>query len=128
MSSATNSGPGYSQRPDHRVDLEAGPSRVRVIYNGETIADTASAITVRESGYQPVHYLPAADVREDLLTKSVHKTYCPFKGEASYWTVDLGGKRAENVVWSYEAPYDEVARIKGYMAFYPNRVDQILIN
>jgi uncharacterized protein (DUF427 family) len=128
MSSATNSGPGYRQRPDHSVDLETGSSRVRVIYNGETIADTTSAITVRESGYQPVHYVPAADVRRDLLTKSVHKTYCPFKGEASYWTVDLGGKRAENAVWSYEAPYDEVARIKGYMAFYPNRVDRILID
>jgi uncharacterized protein (DUF427 family) len=58
----------------------------------------------------------------------VHKTYCPFKGEASYWTIDLGGKHAENAVWSYEAPYDEVARIKGYMAFYPNRVDRILID
>lgn len=128
MSSAINSGPGYKQRPDHRVDLETGPSRVRVLYSGETIADTTSAITVRESGYQPVHYVPAADVRQDLLTKTAHKTYCPFKGEASYWTVDLGGKHAENAVWAYEAPYDEVARIKGYMAFYPNRVDRILID
>lgn len=125
MSSAPNPGPGYKQRPDHRVDLETGPSRVQIVYNGETIADTTAAITLRESGYQPVHYVPAADVRQDLLTKTVHKSYCPFKGEASYWSIDVEGKHAENALWGYEAPYDEVARIKGYMAFYPNRVDRI---
>jgi uncharacterized protein (DUF427 family) len=126
--SSSNSGPGYQQRPDHRVDLESGPSRVRVVFNGEVIADSSSAITVKESGYRPVYYVPAADVRQDLLTKTAHKSYCPFKGEASYWSLKLGDQHAENAVWGYEAPYDEVEAIKGHMAFYPNRVDQILVD
>jgi uncharacterized protein (DUF427 family) len=122
-----NPGPGYRKHPEHRVEIGPGPAHVGVIFGGEIIADTKSAIAVKESGYQPVYYVPRDDVRQDLLVKTAHKTYCPFKGEASYWSIQLGGKQAENAVWSYSEPYDEVADLKDYMAFYPNRVDQILV-
>ncbi|WP_245296814.1 MULTISPECIES: DUF427 domain-containing protein [Rhodomicrobium] len=123
-----NSGPGYAKRPDHRVDLEPGPHHVQVIFNGEVIADSMAAVTVNESTYPPVHYVPLADVRQDVLRASDHTSYCPFKGRANYWSLDVGGKRAENAVWAYNEPYDEVAELKGKVAFYPSQVDQILID
>ena len=127
MPNSPNPGPGYKARPEHRVDLVPGPARVRVVLGNEIIAETTSAITLREASYPPVHYIPAADVRHDLLAASPHKTYCPFKGEASYWSIKLDGARVENAVWAYCEPYDEVAPIKGYMAFYPKLVDDIII-
>lgn len=120
-----NSGPGFRNKPDHRVDLEPGPERVRVLLDGETIADTHGALTVNETGYEPVHYIPAADVREDVLVPSTHTSYCPFKGEAHYWSIALGDKTAENAVWAYNEPYDEVMPLKGRFAFYPRLVDII---
>ena len=125
MSDATNSGPDYKQHPAHHVTLEPGPSRVRVLFSGETIADSHSALTLREANYAPVHYIPIADIRADTIEPTPHSTYCPFKGTASYWSIAAGGKRAENAVWAYRQPYDEVADIKDYAAFYPNKVDAI---
>lgn len=125
---SSNPGPGYQQHPAHRVDLEPGPARVRVIFNGEIIADTRSALTVRETNYSPVHYIPSQDVRKEALRPSRHQSYCPFKGQASYWSIEAGGKEAADAVWAYQNPYDEVASLKDYMAFYPNRVDEILID
>jgi uncharacterized protein (DUF427 family) len=118
------SGPGYKRHPRHLVDLEHGPPRVQIIFDGEIIADSSDVITVKESGHAPVYYLSREHVRMDRLIRTDHRTYCPFKGEASYFTLS-SGRTAENAVWSYEQPYDEVAAIKQRLAFYPDKVDAI---
>ena len=95
------------------------------------IADSNAALQVEETGHTPVHYLPKKDVRLDLLRPTDHHTRCPFKGEASYWTIEVpdasGVRRSENAVWGYLAPYDEVARLADYVAFYGSRVDRITV-
>jgi uncharacterized protein (DUF427 family) len=113
----------YHKFPDYRVDLEPEPGRVRVRVGTEVLADSGRALLVKETKHDPVVYLPRDDVRLDLLERTHHTTFCPFKGEASYWTLRLGSQVEENVVWSYEDPFDEVAGLKGYMAFYPGRVE-----
>ena len=123
-----NPAPGFQKRPGHRVDLEAGPARIRVVFAGETVADTDAAITVKESNYASVHYIPLADVKTDVLKPSGHTTYCPFKGTARYWPLEANGERAENAVWAYDMPYDEVAQLQGHVAFYPDRGAQILVD
>jgi uncharacterized protein (DUF427 family) len=95
-----------------------------VTFNGDVIADTTDAIRLREADYPPVYYVPRRDVRMDRLIRTEHHTYCPFKGDASYFTLS-SGRTAENAVWSYEKPYDEVIAIKDHLAFYPDRVDSI---
>jgi uncharacterized protein (DUF427 family) len=120
-----NKAPGFVQRPDHRVDLSREPLRIRVLFNGETIADSRDAVTVRETGCEPVYYLPRADIRMERLEPTRHHSRCPFKGEASYWSVRVGDRTAENAVWSYETPYDEVLGLKGRLAFWKGRVDAI---
>lgn len=124
-----NPAPGYASKPEHRVDLLPETRRVRVTFAGQVIADSTNAVRCEESGHRPVHYLPENDVRLDLMRPTAHKTYCPFKGECSYWTVEIGSggdKRAsENAVWAYRAPYDEAMALAGHYAFYPSRVDAI---
>jgi uncharacterized protein (DUF427 family) len=117
-----NSGPGYKQYPDHRVDLQRGPKRVQVILDGEKIADSRDVITAKETGHDPVYYLPRQNVQMTRLVRTDHHTYCPFKGEASYYSLS-NGRTIENAVWSYENPYDEVQEIKDRLAFYPENVD-----
>jgi uncharacterized protein (DUF427 family) len=123
-----NPAPGYAKKPEHRVDLLPESRRVRVTFAGVVIADTTEAIRCEETGHEPVHYFPEKDVRVDLLHPTEHKTYCPFKGDCSYWTIETegpGGKQAENAVWGYRAPYDEAAAMAGRYAFYETRVDAI---
>lgn len=124
-----NPAPGFASNPEHRVDLAPETRRVRVVFGGVTIADSSAALRVEETGHAPVHYLPEKDVRLDLMHRTDHHTRCPFKGEASYWTIEVpaGGevRRSDNAVWGYPTPYDEVRGIAGYYAFYPNRVDSI---
>jgi uncharacterized protein (DUF427 family) len=120
----SNSGPGYKRHPEHRVEVERANERVKVTFNGDVIADTTDAIRLREADYPPVYYVPRRDVRMDRLIRTEHHTYCPFKGDASYFTLS-SGRTAENAVWSYEKPYDEVIAIKDHLAFYPDRVDSI---
>jgi uncharacterized protein (DUF427 family) len=114
---------GYLSRPDYDVHFEPCPKRVRVLFGGETIADSTHVERLHETRHLPVYYFPRADVRMELLTPTEHESFCPYKGEASYWTVTAGGKTAENAVWSYEAPFPEAAEIKDYLAFYWNRMD-----
>lgn len=118
------SGPGYAKHPGYRIDFEPCAKRVRVVFNGETVADSTAVRLLHETAHIPVYYFPREDVRLDLLTRTDHGSYCPFKGDASYWTLSVGDRQAENAVWSYEAPYVEVAGIKDTMAFYWNRMDQ----
>ncbi|HTT79008.1 MAG TPA: DUF427 domain-containing protein [Stellaceae bacterium] len=120
-----NPAPGYATKPDHRVDLVPEARRVRVSFAGAVIADSTAALRVEETGHGPVHYLPAKDVRLELLQPTEHRTYCPFKGDCSYWTIEAGGRSAENAVWAYRKPYDEAASLADYYAFYQSRVDNI---
>ena len=111
--------------PDHPITLEPNPNRVVVRVAGRVIADTHEALTLREANYPPVWYIPRGDADMTLLVRTDHATYCPYKGECAYFSIPLGGDRATNAVWTYEAPYPAVAAIKDRLAFYPNRVDAI---
>ncbi len=127
-SANTNPAPGLKKYPDHRITLEPLAGMVRVEAFGQTIAEAAQAIVLREAGYQPVIYLPRDDVRFDLLQANSDTTYCPFKGQARYWDIQVGDDRASAAVWGYDNPYNEVAQLAGYVAFYPDRVEKILLN
>ena len=111
--------------PDHPITIEANPSRVVVTVGGKVIADTREALTLREAAYPPVQYIPRRDVDMGALTRSELTTYCPYKGDASYYSIPAGGDRSVNAVWTYETPFDAMAPIKDYVAFYPDRVDEI---
>jgi uncharacterized protein (DUF427 family) len=89
------------------------------------IADSRNALSLKEASYPAVLYIPRADVDMSLLTSTDHSTYCPYKGDCSYYSIPAGGERSKNAIWTYENPYDAVAEIKDHMAFYPDRVDSI---
>jgi uncharacterized protein (DUF427 family) len=111
--------------PDHPIMIGVSPSRVVVKVGGKVIADTRDALTLREASYPPVQYIPRRDVDMAALTRSEHTTYCPYKGDASYYSIPAGADRSINAVWTYETPFDAMAQIKDYVAFYPDRVDEI---
>ena len=111
--------------PDHPITVEHNPARVLVRVAGRVVADTRAALALREASYPPVLYIPRQDVDMTLLAHTDHASYCPYKGECVYYSVPIGGERAVNAVWTYEAPYAAVAGIKDYLAFYPSRVDAI---
>jgi uncharacterized protein (DUF427 family) len=111
--------------PDHPISVNANPSRVVVVLGGKVIADTTNALTLREATYPAVQYIPRRDVDMAALARSEHTTYCPYKGDASYYSIPAGGDRSVNAVWTYETPFEAVAEIKDYLAFYPDRVDGI---
>jgi uncharacterized protein (DUF427 family) len=117
--------------PDHPITIE--PTGVRVVARVGThvIADTTKALTLREAGYPPVHYIPLDDADQMLLAASATRTYCPYKGDASYYSIVLpDGQDAEaqltDAAWSYREPYDFVASITGHIAFYTDRVDVVV--
>ncbi len=111
--------------PDHPITIARNPSRVIVTLGGKVVSDTKDALTLREASYPPVQYIPRKDVDMSLLTRSDHSTYCPYKGDASYFSIPSGGERSVDAIWTYESPYDAVAPIREYLAFYPSRVDAI---
>jgi uncharacterized protein (DUF427 family) len=111
--------------PDHPITIERNPARIVVTVGGKVIADTREALILREASYPGVHYIPRKDVDMSLLARTSHSTYCPYKGDCSYYSIPLGGDRSVNAIWTYEAPFAAVAEIKDYMAFYPSRVDAI---
>jgi uncharacterized protein (DUF427 family) len=111
--------------PDHPISVVPNPRRVRVTFGGKTIADTAHALSLSEAGYPPVQYIPRADADMSALAPTAHGTHCPYKGDASYFTIKGDGISAENAVWSYEKPYPAVKEIAEHLAFYPNRIDKI---
>ena len=125
--STENSAPGFKQYPGHRVAAKPAGVRVRVTFRGEVIADTTNALQLEE-GIGPktvapvVYYIPRADVKMDRLVRSTQQTYCPFKGQASYYSFKDG---PQDAVWSYETPYEEMSSIKGMLSFYPDKVDAI---
>ena len=111
--------------PEHPIAIAHNGNRVRVRFSGKTIADTMRALTLKEASYPAVQYIPRADVKMELLKKTEHASHCPYKGDASYFSIASDDKTAENAAWSYEEPYPAMAEIGGYLAFYPRRVDEI---
>jgi uncharacterized protein (DUF427 family) len=112
--------------PEHPIAITRNAKRVVVMVDGRVIADSRQALSLQEASYPSVYYLPRSDVDMTSLQRSDHRSYCPYKGEASYYSIPAGGKRSENAIWTYEAPHDAVSEIKDYVAFYPDRVDSIV--
>jgi uncharacterized protein (DUF427 family) len=111
--------------PDHPITVTSHGKRVRIAFAGHVVADTTRALTLKEAGYKPVLYIPRADADMSLLTRTSHSTHCPYKGDASYFSIVADGRTAENAVWSYERPFPAMAEIKEHLAFFPNRVDAV---
>ena len=120
-----NSKPIKIPGPEHPIVITPARERITVTVAGRHIADTREALTLKEAGYPPVHYIPRKDVDMTQLERTSHQTYCPYKGECAYYNIPLGGERSVNAVWTYEAPYAAVSEIRGYLGFYPDRVDAI---
>ncbi len=121
MSTKTIKIPG----PDHPITIERNARRIVVKLGDRVIANSVDALTLREASYPPVHYIPRKDVDMALLARSETTTYCPYKGDAPYYSIPAGAERSVDAIWSYEAPYEAVAEIRDHLAFYPNRVDGI---
>lgn len=111
--------------PKHRIFVHEVPKRIRIELAGKTVADTTDAVMLHESNMLPVYYLPLDDVRQDLIEPTDHSTHCPFKGDASYWSITVGDTVAENVIWGYPKPNEELPVLKGKVAFYLDRMDAV---
>jgi uncharacterized protein (DUF427 family) len=109
--------------PRHRLLLHPFPRRVRAHFAGEVVLDSTRGALLHESNILPRLYVPLEDVRADLLERTDHRTHCPFKGDASYWSVRVGERLAENAVWTYEDPIDEASWLRGLVSVYPERMD-----
>jgi len=107
------------------ITIAANPNRVEVRVDGLVIADSTHALVMRAPGTPDVQYVPRDDVDMTRLIRSEHTTHCPYKGDASYWSIRTGRRVVDNAVWSYEVPYPDMAAIAGHLAFYPDRVDAI---
>lgn len=127
QNNATAARPIKIPGPDHPITIERNAGRVVVSVAGRIIADTRDALMLSEAHYPAVQYIPRKDVDMTLLTRTDLTTYCPYKGDASYFSIPVGGERSIDAVWTYETPYAAVADIKDYLAFYPDRVDAIEI-
>lgn len=111
--------------PAHPIAIEPAPGRIVVSVAGRVVAQTRAALIMREADHPPVFYVPRADADMTLLERTEHSSYCPYKGDCSYYSIPAGGERSTNAVWTYEAPFPAVAAIKDYLAFYSDRVDAI---
>jgi len=111
--------------PDHPITISPAEGVVRVSLAGRIVAESTRGLRLEEKGHPPVYYLPRNDADMSLLVRSEHYTYCPYKGDCSYYSISIGGEKSEDAVWTYETPYEAVASIKEYLAFYPSRVDAI---
>ena len=110
---------------DHWIRFEPSKKRVRIEFNGARIADSSRALVLHETRLPPAYYFPGEDVRMDFLARTEHRTHCPFKGNASYWSVKVGDRVAENAVWAYEEPYREAEPVRGYLSFYRDKVSVV---
>ena len=119
--------PGFRLQPDYPLNIYPTEKLVSIIFADTIIAQTREALVMKESGYSPAFYIPRNDVHLDLMAKTDHSSYCPFKGHATYWSINVEGKMAENSVWSYENPFEEVKNIRESMSFYESKVDTIKI-
>jgi uncharacterized protein (DUF427 family) len=113
----------HPRDPYTRVDILASSRHVRVVVDGETVADSRQPRILFETGLPPRFYLPLTDVRMDLLTPSHTETHCPYKGTATYWHLDVNGHHYDDFVWIYRTPLPESQKIAGLAAFYNEKVD-----
>jgi uncharacterized protein (DUF427 family) len=110
---------------DHPITISPAKGTARVTVAGKTVAESMRALRLEEKGYPPVFYLPRSDADMTVLVRTTHSTYCPYKGDCTYYSIPIGGTKSEYAVWTYENPYEAVASIKEYLAFHPARVDAI---
>jgi uncharacterized protein (DUF427 family) len=111
--------------PDHPIAISPAEGKVRVTVAGRIVAESTRALRLEEKGHPHVYYLPRNDADMSLLVRTNHYTYCPYKGDCAYYSIPIGGVKAENAVWTYERPYEAVASIKEYLAFHSSWVDAI---
>jgi uncharacterized protein (DUF427 family) len=111
--------------PDHPITISPVEGKVCVTVAGRIVAESARALRLEEKGHAAVYYFPREDADMSLLVRTTHYTYCPYKGDCTYYSVTAGGTKSINAVWSYEDPFPAVAQIRGHLAFYPARVDEI---
>src|SRR6201988_1954504 len=111
--------------PDHPIAIMPAEGVVRVTVAGKIVAESTRALRLEEKGYPPVYYLPRDDADMSLLVRTTHYTYCPYKGDCTYYSIPVGGSKAEYAVWTYEKPYAAMVRIQEHLAFYPSRVDAV---
>lgn len=114
---------GHARSPYHRVDVRRSDRHVRVEIDGVTVADSSNAYFLFETDIRPRYYIPQADVRMDLLTRTDTQTVCPYKGFANYWSANINGKSYEDIVWAYENPLPEAVQIKEALSFYNEKLD-----
>ena len=119
--------PRLQPGPDHPITVTPTGRRVVVTVAGKVVADSERALTVQESTYPSVQYIPIDDVDRSLLERTETTTYCPYKGDASYYSIPVGGERSVDAIWVYEQPHDAVKEIKDHVAFYPDRIDQLTV-
>jgi uncharacterized protein (DUF427 family) len=108
--------------PDHPITITQNPRRVRVTAGDIVIAESAKALTLKEAKYPAVQYLPREDANMALLERTERTTHCPYKGDASYYSIKAGGKTIDNAIWTYETPFPAMTEISGHLAFYPDKV------
>ncbi len=123
-----NSGPGFREHPDYRVDIRRIDARVEVALADHVVSVTTGALEVLETQHRPVLYVPKDDLCEDYVRASDTETYCPFKGFATYWSLQVGDCLANDALWIYAAPFDEVSELSEYVGVYANRVDSIRVD
>jgi uncharacterized protein (DUF427 family) len=116
--------PVLTPTAEHPITVEPTSGRVVARVGGKVVADSQHALTLRESTYPPVQYIPMSDVDQNVLHKTDTSTYCPYKGDASYYSVESGaGDLVADAIWTYDSPYPAVAEIEGHVAFYPDRAE-----
>ncbi|BAL75744.1 DUF427 domain-containing protein [Bradyrhizobium cosmicum] len=108
--------------PDHPITITQNPRRVRVTAGDIVIAETSKALTLKEAKYPAVQYVPRQDANMELLERTDRVTHCPYKGDASYYSVKADGKTLDNAIWTYETPFPAMTEISGHLAFYPDKV------
>jgi uncharacterized protein (DUF427 family) len=109
--------------PDHPITVTPAKTRWRAFFNGHVIADSADALVLQEADYPPVVYFPRKDVAMEYTARTDRSTHCPYKGDASYYTIRMDSEIAENAIWSYEAPFDQMSAINGRLAFYTDKIE-----
>ena len=122
MDTAANPSPGFQRNPGYRIKVEPFDGVVTVHFSDAIVASSDKALVLREGDYPPVFYVPFKDVYFELLRPTDTSTHCPYKGDASYWSVSAAGRFENDVMWAYESPYDEMQQIRNHGAFYPNKV------
>lgn len=113
--------------PEHPITITPFSGSVRITVAGVVIVKSSRALLLEEKGYPPVYYIPREDADMSQLVRTTHYSYCPYKGDCTYFSIPIGGSKSEFAVWTYEEPYEAMSEIRNYLAFYPTRVDAIEI-